>query len=458
MLKSGERLSESQTMSIGKILGAKAKVVINAFLIPMMATSVTGLASFAWDWITQPTGYYSYSYNRKEIKKEKILPKIEHAFVLVEESGQKKIFEEPLYLHEFEVLPIGREHKPEGDMSERKVRFRVPDKKTKLYDYQMTYRPKLEKEEKELDAEPKKVEEEGKIFLEPTISSTHMKRLTAKILLDKKDPPTPLFGKEEAPKQPTNPFPWDFAIAILLIVIFAIASWNYQVRQHLSIGDYERIAFIIFIVILFTPLIGGLFRSLLASPLGTYTSVPTRSNGLAELVFPMWMGTAGTFLAGFFIVMAAELVLPHGENPTLARMQGWTTAGLFWGLMVSFLVSIAYEPETLKDIGWHTNGVRYGLVITGILWGLGISLGGYFGNIFGSRFGQPLTGRACGAILGSLIFVLMSTRLAFLIFTDQTESGLEVRSWGEALSQWLSLVFVLVTYYLAKARLESARR
>ena len=447
-------------MSARKILGVKAKVVINAFLIPMMSGSVAGLASFAWERITQPTGYYSYYYNRREIKKEKILPKVEQAFVLVEESTGlvKEIFKKPLYLHEFEVLPTRREHKPEGDIPERKVRFRIPDKKTKLYDYQMTYRPKLGKEEKELDAEPKKVEEEGKIFLEPTISSTHMKRLTAKILLDKKEPPTPLFGKEEAAEQPTNPFPWDFAITILLIHIFAIASWNYQARPHLSIGDYERISFILFIVILVTALIGGLFRSLLASPLGTYTYVPTGSSGLAKLAFPMWMGTVGTFLAGFFIVMAAELVLPHGENPTLARMQGWTTAGLFWGLMCSFLFSIAYEPETLKDIGWHTNGVRYGLVITGTLWGLGISLGGYFGNIFGGRFGQPVIGRACGAILGSLIFILMSTRLALLICTDQSESGLEARCWGEALSQWLSLVFILVTYYLAKARLESARR
>ena len=445
---------------MGRMVGEKAKVIINTFLIPVMSACVAGLTSFGWDRMTQPTGYYSYSYNRKEIKKEKILPKVEHAFVLVEESSSgpvKKIFETPLYLHEFELFPIRREHKPEVGMSERKVRFRIPDKKTKLYDYQMTYWPRIEKEEKEVDAEPKKVEEEGKIFLEPTISSAHMKRLTAKILLDAKDPPIPLFGREEAPEQPTNPFPWDFAIAILLILFFALASWNYQARPYLSIGDYERVAFIIFIVILVTPLIGGLFRSLLASPLGTYTSVPTRSNGLTELAFPMFMGAAGTFLGGFFIVIAAELVLPHGENPTLARMQWWTTAGLFWGLVCSFLVSIAYEPATLKHIGWYTNGVRYGLVVTGALWGLGISLGGYFGNKFGKRFGQPLTGRACGAMLGSLILILMSTRLALLIFTDQGESGLEARSWGEALSEWLSLVFVLVTYYLAKARLESTR-
>jgi len=370
----------------------------------------------------------------------------------------KKIFEKPLYLHEFEVLPIRRQPTREDDTSKHKVRFRIPDKETTLYDYKMTYTHKLEK--KEFDAEPKKVEEEGAIFVEPQISPADMKRLTAKILLDKEDPPTLLFGKTEAKKQTTNPFPWDFATAILLIFSFAIASWHYQARPHLSIGDYERIALIIFIVILFTPLLGGLLRSLLAVPLGTYTFAPTGSIPLAKIVFPMWMGAAGTFLAGLFIVMAAEIVLPHGENPTLARMQWWTTAGLFWGLVCSFLVSIAYEPESLRAIGWHSNGVRYGLVVTGTLWGLGIALGGHFGNVIGSRYGQPLTGRACGAILGSLVFILMSTLLALLIFTCESELeryNLIRRSWGEALSQWLALVFVLVTYYVAKARLESAR-
>lgn len=454
--KSGKRPSQSPKGSSGKTVRSQAKVVINAFLVPIVSVVATGLATFAWNRIVQPAGYYSYSYSEQKIEKKKILSsKVLHTFVKIDPSSDdvELIDQKELYVHEFEILPLAHTH-----LKEETVKFAIPRGAT-LYDYKITSTRKGE--DSETEVAPKEETKDGQIFVKAQLVPGHIERLTAKFLLNQTNRPTPLFGDTEAKEQPTNPFPWDFAVPIVLILVFAIVSWNYQARPHLSLGDYERIALIIFLVILITPLLGGLFRSLLALPLGTYTFAPTGSTQLADLAFPMWMGTAGTFLGGFLVVLAAEIVFPHGDNPTLARMQWWTTTGLFWGLVGAFLVSIAYNFESLKEIGWHSNGVRYGLVVTGILWGLGISLGGYFGQGVGSRFGQPLIGRACGAILGSLIFVPISTLLTLVIFTYQSDlvrDNLIKRSWGEALSQWLSLVFILVTYYLAKARLESSRK
>lgn len=455
MRKSGKRSSQSPKRSSGKTLRSQAKVVINAFLVPIVSVLATGLATFAWQRIVQPTGHYSYSYSEEKIVKKEILsPRVLHTFAKTDPSSNyaELIDEDELYVHEFKILPLAHTL-----LKEETVKFAIPRGAT-LYDYKITCTKKGE--DSEIDVESKAQRKDGQVFVEAQLFPGNIEKLTAKILLNQTNRPTPLFGDTEAKEQPANPFPWDFAVPIGLILVFAIVSWNYQARPHLSLGDYERIALIIFLVILIAPLLGGLFRCLLALPLGTYTFAPTGSIQLADLAFPMWMGFAGTFLGAFLLVLAAEIVFPHGDNPTLARMQGWTTTGLFWGVMGAFLVSIAYDFESLKEIGWHSNGVRYGLVVTGILWGLGISLGGYFGQGVGSGFGQPLIGRACGAILGSLIFVPISTLLTLAIFTYQSDSvrdNLIRRSWGEALSQWLSLVFVLVTYYLAKARLESFR-
>jgi hypothetical protein len=469
MRKSGKRSSQSPKRSSGKALRSQAKVVINAFLLPIVSMAATGLATFAWNRIVQPTGYYSYSHSEKEIVSTKILSsRVFHTFVKgvkgEPSSGDENLIRQAvLYLHEFEILP--RAHTSPGEDT---VTFDIPkgatlydckitDNEKKEYDCKITYTK--EGEDSETDVAHTEEPIDGPVSVKAQFIPGDIETLTAEILLNKGEAPHFHFGNhKKAELQPTNPFPWDLAVPIVLILVFAIVSWNYQARPHLSLGDYERIALIIFLVILITPLLGGLFRSLLALPLKTYTFAKEDPQ-LADLAFPMWMGIAGTFLAGFLVVLAAEIVSPHGDNPTLARMQWWTTTGLFWGVVGSFLVSIAYEPESLKEIGWHSNGVRYGLIVTGILWGLGISLGGYFGQRVGSGFGQPLIGRACGAILGSLILLPISMLLTLVIFTYQTDERQELisRSCGEALSQWLCLVFILLTYYLAKARLESSR-